>query len=73
MFSRSRGNLSDMKTRSLIWFTHLFKHQMAKINMNPAGEEDFCKAVFAQPEMFLKKLKGEKVLHIQVIITITIR
>lgn len=57
MFSRSRGNLSDMKTRSFIWFADLFKHQNAKIDKKKkkeisAGEEDFFEAVLAMQKCF---------------------
>lgn len=59
MFSRSRGNLSDMKTHSFIWFTDLFKHQNVKIDKKkkkkkkiPAGGEDFFEAVLAMQKCF---------------------
>lgn len=46
MFSRSRGNLSDMKTRSFIWFADLFKHQNAKIDKKKIKKSQLGKRTF---------------------------
>lgn len=56
MFSRSHGNLSDMKTRSFIWFADLFKHQKAKIDKKKGKKKrkkgNFFEAVLAMQKCF---------------------